>query len=125
MIRQRGVDLDLIALTNLKNELLDNLRILRNKINDTDSQLSHTKITTEASVESGKHLINALKIGKVSISHDNKVLACHPSLKECTTFYPTKKQLKAVYKALLSRSQLIQIFNHRYGISKFKIEYIS
>ena len=32
MIRQRGVDLDLIALTNLKNELLDNLRILRNKL---------------------------------------------------------------------------------------------
>ena len=26
------------------------------------------------------------------------MLACHPSLKECTTFYPTKKQLKAVYK---------------------------
>ncbi len=127
-LNKSGVNLDRQAIMNLKNELLNNLGLLRVRINAVDLQAAPNKNSpaiTDSAIKADKKLIDALEIGQVSILEGNKVFACHSSLKECFTFFATPKQLRDIYSGFFSKDSLaykfktpgLSVKNYKSGIT--------
>tara|TARA_B100000683_G_scaffold267969_1_gene302455 strand:+ start:266 stop:2611 length:2346 start_codon:yes stop_codon:yes gene_type:complete len=112
ILSQSGVDFDRTTLANLKNELLTNLTFLRAKMNYMQM---HSRSAADTAVDSEKELVDALKIGNVSLLYGNKAFACHSSLDECFTFLATQKQLKDIYNGSFIKDSL----SYKYSYADF------